>query len=361
MSNSSPKQDLQKLDKNLVVDQPFADLAWHDIRTLTIEGKGWTQTDHFFDRLPACAQALVRKPVWDLSHHTAGICARFTTNAQRIAARWTLRFGNLAMDHMPATGVCGLDLYVMTDAGWRWVGVARPSRLPDNTVELVSGMSAGTRQYMLYLPLYNGIESLEIGLSPSATINAMPTRSAASGGALCFYGTSITQGGCASRPGMVYTSILGRRLDRPTINLGFSGNGLAEPELADLLAELDPTVYVIDSLANMKLESTRERICSMVCKLRAAHPHTPIVLVEFYGYQQAPCVLDKLAVGKDKSVALRAAFDELRSESISDLHYVTANGLIGDDGEGTVDGIHATDLGYLRMADKLEPLLRKLI
>lgn len=360
MARSPRKQNLQKLDRNFATPQLEGQLKWHDVRSLELEGKGWPDTEHFYDRLPAKARTLVRGPVWDLSHHCAGMCVRFVTDAARIAARWTLRFQNLAMDHMPATGVSGLDLYVKTGGQWRWIGVGRPKVSPTNAFDLVAGMKPASRQYMLYLPLYNGVESVEIGTPPGAGVANAPARRGNAARPICFYGTSVTQGGCASRPGMVYTSILGRWLDRPTINLGFSGNGEAEPELADLLAELNPSVYVLDCIANMTVPWILERIEPMVHKLRAAHRQTPIVLVEHVDYQQPKFVTDKYEAWTGKNAALRKVFRNLTQAHVGGLHYVRNDGLYGDDGEATVDGIHATDAGFLRIARTLEPVLRRL-
>ena len=103
-------------------------------------------------------------------------------------------------------------------------------------------LPAGKREYLLYLPLYNGVRSVELGLPKDSTLAKAGTWSSAIGKPIVFYGTSITQGGCASRPGMVHTAILGRQLNAPVINLGFSGNGKMEPEMANLLAELDPAL-----------------------------------------------------------------------------------------------------------------------
>jgi lysophospholipase L1-like esterase len=159
---------------------------------------------------------------------------------------------------------------------------------------------------------------------------------------------------------MVYTSILGRWLDRPTINLGFSGSGQAEPELADLLAELNPSVYVLDCVANMTVPWILERIEPMVRKLRSAHKETPIVLVEHVDYQQPKFVTDKYAAWTSKNAALKKVFRNLTAAAVAGLHYVPNDGLFGDDGEATVDGIHATDVGFLRIAGKLESVLRRL-
>ena len=200
----------------------------------------------------------MRKPVWNLTRDSTGLCVRFVTDSPTIEARWTLNKALLAMPHMPATGVSGLDLYAKADDGkWRWLAVGQPKVSPTNSVRLVTGLPKGPREYLLYLPLYNGVSSVEIGIPKDRQIAKAEPRPEALRKPIVFYGTSITQGGCASRPGMVHTAILGRQLNRPVINLGFSGNGKMEPELADLLAELDPAVYVLDCLPNMTRQGGR--------------------------------------------------------------------------------------------------------
>lgn len=337
---------------------------WCDVRTLTVEGKGWSNTKSFFDRLPAQAEGVVRPPVWDLSHDSAGLRVRFVTDATTLQARWTLRSRNLAMPHMPATGVSGLDLYVKMESGhWHWVAVGQPRVFPTNTVTLVSGLPEGKREFLLYLPLYNGVSAVEIGIPSDRTLEKGTPRPPNHRAPVVFYGTSITQGGCASRPGMVHTAILGRRLDRPVINLGFSGNGLMEPELATLLAELDPAVFVLDCLPNMTAGLVKERVEPFVRTLRTAHPTTPIVLAEDRTYSNAPIVPESLERNRSSRAELKSAYDRLVASGVKNLHYLPGEPQLGDDGEGTVDGSHPTDLGFFRMADAfgkvLEPLLRE--
>jgi len=334
---------------------------WQDVRDLTIEGKGWTDTKVFFDRLPAKAEGVVRGEVWNLSRDSAGLCVRFTTDATTISARWSLTSTRLAMPHMPATGVSGLDLYVRSAAGWRWLAVGQPERARDNTAVLAKGLPPGRREYLLYLPLYNGVSSVEIGVPGESKLENGPARAVDRRKPIVFYGTSITQGGCASRPGMAHVAIVGRHLDRPVINLGFSGNGLMEPELAALLAELDPAVYVLDCLPNMTAKLVRERVEPFVRPLRKAHPTTPIVLAEDRTYANAPIVPAQRERNSTSRAELKAAYDRLKAAGVGNLHYLTGETQLGDDGEDTVDGSHPTDLGFYRMASAFGKVLAPLL
>lgn len=339
--------------------EPEAAVRWHDAREFRVEGQGWAATSHPFDRLPASAEGIVRKPVWELSQDSAGLRVRFVTDAPAIRARWTLRRERLALPHMPATGVSGLDLYVRLPGGWHWVANGRPEKVA-NEQTLLGNWPGGRREYMLYFPLYNGVESVEIGVPPGASLEPGPPYAQGVRPAL-FYGSSILQGGCAARPGMAYPSIIGRMLDWPTINLGFSGNAKSEPEIAELLAGLDPAVYVYDSLPNLQPEEARERIEPFLRALRKAHPKTPIVLVENVIYTNIQFSEQRQTAVKEKNAALKAAYEKLRKEGDRDLYYVPATNLYGSDGEATVDGTHPTDLGFLRMAETIAPVLKPLL
>ena len=341
-----------------------AAIEWTDIRTFGVEGQGWRETKAPFDRLPARAESKVRDAVWSLSRHSAGMHVRFISDATNIHARWAVTSSNLAMPHMAATGVSGLDLYVRADKGeWRWLAVGKPDKQTNNAA-LISNLPPGRREYLLYLPLYNGTHFVELGVPSGATLQKAGLWGDTPRKPILFYGTSILHGACASRPGMVHSAILGRRFNFPHINLGFSGNGKMEPELADLLAELDPSVYVLDCLPNMDAKEVTERVEPFVRKLRAAHPTTPIVLVEDRSYADSFLVASKRERNDSSRSALKAAYDRLRQAGVKELHYLKGANLLGDDGEGTVDSSHPNDLGFMRQADAhaiaLGPILKRL-
>jgi len=287
----------------------------------------------------------VRPPVWDLSRHSAGICVRFVTTSPTVHVKWEVTGAGLAMPHMPATGMSGVDLYAKGDTGWRFVGNGQPSAVANERT-----FSPGqATELCLYLPLYNGTKSLQIGVPADQSVSPAPAR----GKPVVFYGTSITQGGCASRPGMAYTAIFGRKLGVPVINLGFSGNGQGEPELAELIAEIDAAAYVLDPLWNMSLEYVQERIAPFVRTLRAARPDTPIILAE-------DCTISG-KVPTYKGAYLRDIYAQLQQEGVTNLHFVSAEGMMGPDDEGTVDGCHPTDLGFMYQAEVFVKALRPIL
>ena len=338
-------------------------LRWLDVKDLGVEGRGWSDTKAFYDRLPSKADGRVPNSVWHLSRQSAGLAVRFITDATTIGARWALTSSALGMPHMAATGVSGLDLYVKTDSGkWRWLACGQPGKQTNQAV-LVKDLPPARREYLLYLPLYNGTASLEIGVPAEATLAPAGHWGPGQRKPIVFYGTSIQQGACASRPGMVHSAILGRRFQHPTINLGFSGTGKMEPVMADLLAELDPSIYVLDCLPNMDASLVTERVEPFVQKLRQAHPLTPILLVEDRRYPDGFLLERKRQTNDANHAALRAAFKRLKQAGVKNLYYISGDALLGDDGEATVDGSHPTDLGFMRQADAfakvLGPLLQK--
>ncbi len=334
------------------------ELRWIDAKELCIEGKGWKDTQRFYDRLPAKAQGFVREPVWDLSKDSAGISIRLVTDATKIWARWTLRKEKLAAPHMPASGASGVDLYVRHNGGWHWLGAGRPTTGITTSQQLTTGMSPQPRECMIYLPLYNGVEKVEIGVPLEAKCFLPPTRPEKMK-PIVFYGTSIVQGAAASRPGMAYPAILGRRLDNTIVNLGFSGNAVCEPEVGALLAQLDPAVYVIDPLPNMNDEGVAKRIPELIAKIRETHPKTPIVLIENTEMGDALVNPSRRGGYSRSNAELKKLFDHRVKAGDKKIFYIPGGKLLGDDGQGTVDRVHPTDLGFMRMADVIEPVLKR--
>jgi len=347
--NISVLKASEAIDPSVGDLEPDGQIVWYDAVHLGVEGKGWQDTESDYDRLPRTAQGMVREPVWGLSHCSAGMSVRFATDAKTLQVRWTLTKEELAMPHMSATGVSGIDLYATDKTGnLRFHANGRPHDVSNTATFNLSG----SEQYVLYLPLYNGVKQLELGIPQGKRLSKLAKLSETR--SIVFYGTSITQGGCASRPGMATTSLVGRELDVPVINLGFSGNGRMEMELAELLSELDPAIYVLDCLWNMTPSLVSERLEPFVRKLREARPTTPILLVEDSNVRNEPTT---------KGDILRKIYAKLRAEGDEELYMLSNAGMLGEDAEGTVDGVHFNDLGMARQAavfaECLEPLLKK--
>ena len=336
-----------------------AETVWRAATTLGVEGRGWTNTASPFHRLPTHAKAQVPSSVWELSQSSAGLAIRFLTRADTVEVRWSLKSGSLAMPHMPATGVSGMDLYAREGApgAWRFVANGRPSGQESNRAAFRLGPAGTERECLLYLPLYNGLSQLELGTEPGFELRPATGRPATRRDPVVVYGTSIVQGGCASRPGLAYPAVLGRRLDRPVINLGFSGSGRMEPGVVEILAEQAPAAFVIDCLWNLSDELPAEierRVTQLITTVRRKHPNTPIVFVGQSEFRRE----------QHPTVATQAQERAVRAQSmagVAELHLVAGIDLLGTDGEGTVDGVHPNDLGMLRHADALGPVMMKLL
>lgn len=350
--------DISKLDPAMAASRnEGADVAWHDVTKWGLEGREWTGMERlrYFDRLPLEAEKTVTPAVWKLSRDSAGMMVRFKTDATALHVHVKLMKEQLGMPHMPATGVSGVDFYARDDAGkWRWVMVTKPAS-QEMKVEVIKGLAPGMREYAAYLPLYNGVEVLEIGVPKGAFFEGLAPRQKP----VVFYGTSITHGACASRPGMVHTAILGRRLDQPVVNLGFSGNGRMDAAVGEYLGKIDASVFVVDCLPNMGPADVTAKCVPLVRQLRSAQPATPIILVEDRRFSNDWITPAKAKFHADNHAALRAAFDTLQAEGVKNLHYITGDALYGTDSEGATDASHANDLGFMRQADIFEPVLRK--
>jgi hypothetical protein len=253
--------------------------------------------------------------------------------------------------------VSGVDLYARDkDGKWKWVQVTRPAT-QEVKAEVIKGLAPGEREYAAYLPLYNGAEFLKIGVAKGSKFEGLAPRAKP----VVFYGTSITHGACASRPGMVHTGILGRRLDMPVVNLGFSGNGRMDKAVGEYLIQIDAAAYVIDCLPNMQPADVSAKCVPLVKQLRAAKPETPIVLVEDRRFTNDWITPAKHQFHTDNHAALKAAYDTLIKEGVKGLSYIPGDSLYGDDTEGATDASHASDLGFMRQADIFEPVLRKVL
>ena len=336
-------------------------VVYHNATEFPVYGQAFRASEeHPFRRLPESLKGVVREPVWRLGCNSAGLYVRFRSDAPRIQARWTNT--GYHMPHMTDCGTGGLDLYTPVEGEWTYIGSGFNWGDISSTHEgkLVGNMEPKMREYMLYLGLYDEIKTLEIGIPEGYVIEQPQLPSPASGHPMVMYGTSILQGGCASRPGMAFTNILARRFDRTVINLGFSGNALLDYEIAELMASVPaPSVFVLDYVPNASAAQIGEKGERFFRILRDAHPEVPVIFVEDPVF--AHSVVDK-AIAEEvrtKNLAQKALFRKLKQAGEKNIYYVPAQGMTGNDNESFVDGIHFTDLGMVRYADHLEKTLKK--
>ena len=338
----------------------YAQMVYHDASQFPLLGKAVQRTEMRYNRLPDSLKNISRSPLWNLSKNSAGMAIRFRSNSTRIAVKWENIFNN-HMNHMTDVGTKGLDLYCWeSNEQWRFVNSARPTGKMNQAI-IISNMQPKEKEYMLYLPLYDGLVSLSIGVDSSATINQplidYPVRKKP----VVFYGTSILQGGCASRPGMAHTNIISRRLNRECINLGFSGNALLDLEVAKVISEVDASVFVLDFVPNASVEQMKERMETFYRIIRSKHPDTPVIFIEDPNFTHT---LYDERIAKEvqrKNDTLKEIFNRLKKENEKNINLISSKNMLGEDGEATIDGIHFTDLGMMRYADLVCPIIKKAI
>ena len=291
VSISAMAQETEKKDTIIYTDA----LTFPVIGQITSEG-----LENPYDRLPLVLKDSIRKELWDLGKNSSGVAVRFRTDSKKIMLRWSV-LNNMWMNHMAPAGIKGLDLYTLENGKWIFVGSGRPghsqgvftSRAIDNT-------DGSMREYMLYLSLYDCTTKVEIGTYSQSKIDQPMTNLPLREKPVVVYGTSITQGGCASRSGMSYTSILERWLNREFINLGFSGNGRLDYEIARLMAKADASLFIMDNMANCSTAQL-DRLIPFVKILREKRPNTPILLLgnAHYTYRHFDTVTDKMVGEKN--------------------------------------------------------------
>ena len=334
-------------------------IRYHDAQTLSVIGRYHQEAS--LVRFPKEFEKSLRKNVWELGKNTAGMGIRFRTNASTIVIRWTV-LNNASLPHMPSTGVKGVDLYAYVGEKWQYVHTGFPKGKVNEATLLQAGVGI-TREYLLNLPLYDGVESLQIGVNASSELSLPKDRHLLNRKPVVYYGTSIAQGGCASRPGLAFTSIISRDLNVPFINLGFSGNGTIETSVGEAMIATDAALYVIDCNPNTAVDLIYERTMSLVGMLKKTRPNVPILLVG--GFLNESNRMNEASEANEtirkKDAELKRAFRDLQKTGVTGIYYREGFGLIGDDHEGTVDGIHPNDIGMLRIAKALSPVIRKLL
>ena len=329
-----------------------------------ISGQAWpNEVNAVYHRLPAKSEKEVRAAVWGLSKQSAGLSIRFWSNSDNISVRYKVK-GGLNMPHMPSTGVSGLDLYSKSYDGewlrcWGAYSINKTSNYNFIVDENSNAYKKNGREYQLFLPLYNEVDTLEIGVNEASFFKALPIRKEKP---IVAYGTSICQGACASRPGMAWTNILERKLERPVINLGFSGNGKLEPELIDLMTEVDAKLYILDCLPNLNPDKDDTYLLTLnaVKRLKEKRPDVPVILTAHIGY--ADGLTNKKSSDKyiKLNKALYSAYITLKSEGYTKVFLLKKEDL-NLNFDSYVDKIHPNDYGMVQYANAYEKLIREIL
>ncbi|WP_103996244.1 SGNH/GDSL hydrolase family protein [Paenibacillus sp. UNC499MF] len=351
------KIDIARYDSNLKTDtMADGEAVWHDPRQapFRISGFPWLKTEGRYRRLPVLPSGKLPEAVDRLADCTAGGQIRFMTDTAQLSVRVRLG-GDAVMPHMTLLGQSGFDCYIGEPGNQRYVATA--SFKPGDsgyTSRLYKFGERRMRHVTLNFPLYQGVEEVWIGTDDDARLEEpLPYESP---GRIIVYGTSITQGGCANRPGMSYPGILSRLINREFINLGFSGSGKGEPEVAEVIREIgNPDLLVLDYEANTgEPENIRDTLPVFIGLYREKHPEVPILVlscIEFAAVTFDPAVRKKL---DDRRAIQRKIVEDRIANGDRFITFFDGSALLGEDGhECTVDGIHPTDLGFKRMADGL--------
>ena len=363
---------------NVILSAGFHDVAAQDFtKTDTlrfVNALNYRMINYAFEktldtRIPRTLKDSVRQTLWERSQCTSGKAIRFATNSKAVAVRYNL-LTNMHMMHMADTGIKGCSLYIFDDDthSWQFVNCNRPRRIDspvrprEDSIQCkvyVDRLDGEMHEYMIYLPLYDGVRWIEIGVDSTAQIIwpklDNPRTDAKK---LVFYGTSILQGGCATRPGMVATSILQRNLNVECVNLGFSGEGKMDFCMARAMAGIpDVAAYILDPIPNCTKDMCDTVTYDFVNILRTLRPEVPIVMVEGEMYSYAKYSSFYGTYLPEKNAQWRKNYERLMRDNPNNLYYVTCKNLYGPDNEGTVDGIHLTDIGFWWYAQKLMPVL----
>jgi len=306
----------------------------------------------------------VSEGIWKLASQTAGLQLRFRTNADEIIIRYIVG-GNIQMPHMPATGVSGIDLYSKNiDGKWNWA--AGRFSFGDTITYQFSNLVTNdqhvkNRDYTLYLPLYNSVKWMEISVPKPSLFTPLPKRIDRP---IIVYGTSIAQGACATRPGLVWSSILSRKLDLPVINLGFSGSGRLDPPIVGLIGEVNAKLYVLDCLPNLvapgiSAEELYKRIVAAVGQLKTKNPTIPILLTEHDGYTDEEMNPTSKKQYADANKVLKKVFDSLTTAGVKNI-FLLSKEQINQDIESTIDRVHPNDIGMMNYANAYEMKIREI-
>lgn len=354
--------DITKADKNFIVKTEIEQegLKFYDAESEPFKIYGIFREGDKFRRIPEALAKKVNDGVEILHTNTAGGRVRFRTDSSFIAIKAEL--GSVCrFSHMPLTGTSGFDLYEKLDGKHIYRRTFVPPFDMETGYEGIHHLPAGImRDITINFPLYNNVEKLYIGLDENAAL--LPCRDYTVEAPVVYYGSSITQGGCASKPGSCYQAILTQNLDINHINLGFSGSARGEQVMADYIADIDMSVFVMDYDHNAPspehLANTHEAFFKTI---REKNSELPIIILPSPGYtawNNAPenddwCIREAI---------VHKTYENAVASGDKNVYFISGNELMSKVGyNGSVDNAHPTDSGFLSMAAAIEPMLKKIL
>ena len=331
------------------------ELRYVDAASLTIIGKTM-ETPAPFQRVDTARYELWQ-PMKRYSLYSTGLAVVFRTDSRTIRARWTTGGTSLGHNMVPIARK-GLDLYIQRDVEWVYAGFGWPKMNADkHESAVVENMAEGEKYCLLYLPLWDKVLSLELGVDADATIEAAPTPFRHK---VVVLGSSITHGAAAGRAGMTYTARMQRDLGIDFLNLGFSGNCKLQPEFARMLAEMEADAFLFDAFSNPSGAEIRERLVPFVETVRRAHPTTPLIFIQTEVRETTNFNERLRKFEEEKRAAAEEGVKALMKKD-KNIYFIDSKGMIGTNHLGTVDGSHPSDEGFMHMAEYLEPKVAKIL
>lgn len=346
------RDDVSKFDPRIAADTAMASadgMVWTDAAKLPMESKVCPDTETPFGRIPAAFAEKVPPPIRAMGRGSTGHYFFLETDSPRIGVRWECEQKTQQDPYIPRQGMYGVDIYVRRADGWRFVKNGRLDSVRDEKTGTAAAWDetradlpgGGRRQVLVYLPIRAKLKWVRIGVVSGSKL-APAKRANGRVKPVVHYGTSLVHGGCASRPGLVFTALAARALDIPYVNLGFSGRAQLEPVLADVMAISDASLYVVDTVWNCDADLIRERAEPFLKHLHSLRPDVPILLCE--GPEAAGQRISR-------NDALKGVYEALKSKGALDgkLHYLACDGMLPADGEATHDFVHPNDYGSIQM------------
>ncbi len=347
--------DISKIDSNFEVKAKLEenDIRFYDVKQAPFKVYGVAYDSGRFRRIPEHVAQTLSRGVKALHAKGAGGRVRFCTDSPYVAIHANLP-RIYRMSHFPLTGSAGFDLYTMQEEGERYYKTfVPPYNMEDGFESIIRFDSAQMREITINFPLYSIVGELFIGLQENATVS--PHRPYKIEKPVVYYGSSITQGGCASRPGNSYESILSRRFDCNYINLGFSGNAKGEDVVAEYISGLDMSVFVYDYDHNAPsaehLQNTHER---MFLRIREKNQNLPIIILPRPKFH-----LTKK--DEERRDIIKATYLNAKARGDKNVYFIENRDLMALAGnEGTVDAAHPNDLGFYSMAKAVGDVMEKI-
>ncbi|RZM24497.1 MAG: hydrolase [Pedobacter sp.] len=326
-----------------------------DARDLTLIGK-MGNSGPFYHRLDTALYPAIPRNVKVLATQSAGLAISFRTNSSKIVAKWCTTPRSTS-DNMTAIAYEGMDLYIKRDGRWQYAGVARPQSPTCSQSVIVENMAPGEKECLLFLPTYDETVSLALGIDAGASINGAkdPFKKK-----IVIYGSSIVQGASASRPGLAYPARLSRETGYHFINLGFSGSGKMEAAVAEMIAPWPADAFVLDCVPNPSPDEVLARTAELVKTIRRFHPNSPIIALQSVAREKGNFDTMVAARVNLKDKYFKNEIEKLQRHD-KNLYLISAQGLLGNDQEGTTDGIHPNDLGFDRMLRKIKPKIIEIL